>query len=79
MVAEAEVAQRVERVVGAVGAGGAETEAQVRIGTGVQQAGLDGDGARDREVEFSRSCVGDGQRLAHLVSRRQKFGQPGPP
>src|SRR3989304_5927833 len=51
VVAGAEVAQGVERVVGTIAARGAEPEAEVRKGAGIHQAGLDGDGAGDGEME----------------------------
>ena len=57
VVARADVAQRVEGVVGTVRARSSESEMQVRVRVVVNEAGLDGDRARDREGKLGRDRV----------------------
>lgn len=47
MVASAQVAERIEGVVGTLAADGAKTKSQVGVVTYIDQAGLDGNGTGD--------------------------------
>ena len=59
VVAGPEVTQRVEGVVGPLGACGAKAKAQIAVGVDIHQTTLDGDGADDGETELRGSGVGD--------------------
>jgi hypothetical protein len=56
-----------ERVIGVVAAGGAETEANVPVGTRVHQARHDGDRGRDEQIVGGSQFIHHRQRLSYLL------------
>ena len=66
VVAGADIAQRIEGVVGALSTGSAVAETQVRERGRVDQAGMDGDGTGNGDAKFPGGGVGDIERLADL-------------
>ena len=73
MIAWADVSQRVEGIVRALGAGRTIPKPNMWIEVRVDQAGLDGNRAGDGNTEFHRSGFSHSQRGADLFGGWQEF------
>ena len=73
MVTRPKVAQRIESIVGPVGAGSAEAKVEVGIGVEIDQAGLQGNRGRDGKAKLGRGSIRDRQGPAHLFCCGQQF------